>query len=237
MKNTLIIMKKELSSYFNSTVAYIFLVVFWILSSWLFFRTLFLLNQADVRDYFVFVPWIFLFLIPAVTMRIWSEEKRSGTWEVLLTWPVTEFETVLGKFFAAFVFILIAIIGSLIVPLLVSFLGDLDWGLVWANYLGILLLGSSYLAIGVWASSFTENQITAFLISLFVCFILFIIGQQFVLVLLPNGIAEFLKQISLNFHYESIVRGVIDSRDIIYYFSVIFFFLYLNIRNLEARKW
>lgn len=237
MKPILALTRKELQSFLNSPATYIFLIIFWMTVSWLYFRSVFLGNQIVLRDYFSLFPWVLFILVPSLTMRTWAEEKRMGTWEVLLTWPVTDTQAVLAKLFAVIGFLKIALLGTLVVPIAMSTLGPVDWGVIIASYIGALLLASSYAAIGCWASSLTKNQILAFIIALATGFILFIIGQSFVVSIVPNWIAGIFRHASLSFHYASIGRGVIDTRDIIYYLSVIAFFAFLTVRNIEARKW
>lgn len=229
------IIKKELKSYFDSPVAYILLVVFLGISSWMFFRTFFLIGEVSMRGYFGLMPWIFLFIIPAITMGMWAEEKKSGTIEVLLTSPLSNWQVVLGKFLASFLFLVIAILLSLNLPILLSFIGDPDGGVVIASYIGTLFMGAAYLAIGLWASSISKNQIIAFIVAIMATFILFIIGKSFVLYSTSSVIAPLLQYLGLGTHYDSIIRGVIDSRDIIYYLLFTAFFLYLNVRNISNR--
>lgn len=237
MNHILAITKKELRNYFNSPLAYIFISLFLVITGWLFFRNFFLIGQATMRGYFSLIPWLFLFLIPAITMRLWAEEKKLNTTEVLFTWPIKEYEAVIGKFTASFLFLLITLILSLSIPITISFIGDLDWGIVIASYLGTLFLGSAFLAIGLFISSITDNQIIAFIVSITVCFVLFIISENLVILSLPNFLSGIFQYSGLSYHYASINRGVLDSRDIIYYLSIIGLFLYLNTRQIEKRKW
>lgn len=229
--------QKEFRSYFQSPIAYIFITIFLILSQWLFFRGFFVMGQATMRDYFGMVPVIFLLFVPAVTMRSWAEEKKMGTVELLLTWPVRDWEVVLGKFLASFLFLATALLLSLPLTATVIGLGNPDNGALVGGYLGSLLLGASYLAIGLWASSMTQNQIVAFIVTGALCFAFYIIGDPLVLSAVPQGLIPFFATLSLSAHFESIGRGVIDSRDVIYYLSVIGFFLFLNVRLIESRKW
>lgn len=230
------LIQKELRAYWNSPIAYIFIGVFLVTSFWFFFRTFFLMGQADMRGFFDLLPWIFLFLIPALTMRIWSEEYKQGTIELLMTSSLSMRSIVLGKFFAVVLFFLLAMAATLSLPLSVSLVGNLDVGATMAGYIGSLLLGISYIAIGVFISSCTKNQIVAFIMSVVVCFIFFIIGQPIVIFALPGFIAPIFEFISLGAHYDSIVRGVVDTRDVVYYLSIIGLFLYLNKLSLLARR-
>jgi ABC-2 type transport system permease protein len=236
MKNTGPIFKRELGNYFNSPIAYIFITVFLGLSGWLFFKTFFVAGEASLRMFFGILPWIFLFFIPAITMRLWAEEKKSGTMELLMTLPVTDTEAVLGKYLASLVFLALSLVLSFIIPILVALLGDPDPGQVVGGYVGAVLMGGAFLAIGLFISSLTENQIVAFIVSAVVIFGLFILGEDFVLFGIPDRLVPVFSFIGLGGHYDSISRGVIDSRDVIYYVSVIVFFLYLNVKSIEDRK-
>lgn len=237
MSRVWFIIKRELQGYFNSAIAYICLTVFLVLINWLFWRVFFIENQAQLRGFFGFIPWIFLFFMPAITMRLWAEEKRQGTFEVLMTLPVNDFEIVLGKFLASFILMITALVLTLPLPITVASLGNLDWGIVTGGYVGLLFMGAAYISIGLFASSLTVNQIVAFIFGVIISFSLVIVGQDLVLFSLPSWLAPVFEYISIGKHFDSIARGVIDTRDLIYYFSVIFFFLYLNILSLESRKW
>ena len=151
--------KKELMAYFNSPVAYIFIGVFLVVGNWLFFKNFFLIGEASLRSYFEFLPWIFLFMSPAITMRLWSEEKKSGTIEFLLTLPVTDWQVVWGKFLGALTFLVISLALTFTLPITVASLGNVDWGPIIGSYLGSLFLGGAYLALGLFISSLTKNQI------------------------------------------------------------------------------
>jgi ABC-2 type transport system permease protein len=237
MGNVLAVFRKEFRTYFNSTIAYVFITIFLILTIWLFFRSFFLVNQATLRDFFGLIPIIFLLFVPAVTMRLWAEERKLGTMELLMTLPVTDTQVVLGKFLASLAFLTIAIALTFPLAIMVEALGNPDWGPIIGGYLGVLLLGGAYLAIGLYISSLTENQIVAFILSVVVCFILFIIGEDLILFALPEWIRPVGQALGLGAHFDSIGRGVIDSRDVIFYLSVIGFFLYLNVRSIERRAW
>jgi len=237
MEKILAIFKKEFKSYFVSPIAYVFITVYLVISSFLFFQTFFINNQADMRGYFQFLPWIFLFFVPAITMRSWAEERKAKTLELLLTWPVSDFEVVAGKFLAAFGFLAVGILLSMTIPITIMIIGKPDLGPIMGGYLGALLMGGAYLAIGMWISSYTENQIIAFILGVVATFVFFIIGSPFIVVFAPNVLAPLFTFLGLGTHFESIERGVIDSRDIIYYCSIVGFFLFLNIQSLASRKW
>jgi ABC-2 type transport system permease protein len=230
--------RKEFRGFWYSPVAYIVITVFLTISTWLFFQGFFLGGNADLSPFFMLMPWSFLFLMPALTMRQWAEERKTGTIESLMTLPVREWDVVLGKFLAVVSFL--AIVLLLTIPLTISVAGvsqnGLDFGVVPSIYLGTLLLGSAYLAIGGWVSSFTDNQIVAFILAMAVIFMLIVVGLPLV-TMFGGPLASLLEYLGLAGHYESIGRGEIDTRDLIYYASVIFLFLYLTVRSVESRKW
>jgi ABC-2 type transport system permease protein len=234
MRNILTIFQKEFKSYFNSPIAYIFIITFILFSSWLFFRTFFLVGQAHLRPLFSIFPWLFL---PSITMRAWAEEKKMGTIEVLMTLPLKDYEVVVGKFLASFFFMITTVVLTFPLAITVYSLGNPDTGSIIGGYIGAILMGGAYLAIGLFCSSLTKNQIVAFIISTVSCFILLIIGEDIVLMSAPDTVAPLFSYLGLGTHFESISRGVIDSRDLIYYFSTIGFFLFLNTLALESRKW
>ena len=236
MRNMANMFWKEFKAYFSSPVAYIFIISFLVVTNWLFFRTFFLTNQASLRAYFSFLPWVFLFLAPAITMRSWAEEKKLGTAEILMTLPIKDYEIVLGKFFSSFVFLVLTLCLTFPLPITVMMLGSPDPGPLWGGYVGAFLLGGAYLAIGLFASSLTENQIIAFIVSIMICFVLLIVGEDFVILSMPSQLVPILSYLGLGTHFQSIGRGVIDSRDIIYYLSVIGFFLFLNQLSVESRR-
>ncbi len=237
MQKVLTIFKKEFKAYFLSPIAYVVITVYLVVTNFLFFQGFFLINQAEMRGYFGLLPWIFLFFIPAVTMRIWAEEKKVKTLELLLTWPLKDTEVVLGKFLACFAFLGVAVLLSVTVPITVAFLGNPDPGPIIGGYIGSLLMGGAYLAIGLWVSSLTENQIVAFILGVVVTFVLFIVGNPFVTVVAPSFLIPLFNYLGLGNHFMSISRGVLDTRDVVYYLSIIGFFLFLNVRSLESRKW
>jgi ABC-2 type transport system permease protein len=199
-------------------------------------RGFFLINQASLRSLFSILPWIFLLFVPAVTMRLWAEERKLGTLEILMTLPVKDVEVVMGKFLASYAFLSLSILLTLPIPFTLSILGNPDGGQIIGGYLGAILLGGAYLAIGLFASSLTENQIIAFIVGILLCFVLFIIGEQLVLFALPSFLVPIFEYLGLGNHFNSIGRGVLDSRDLIYYISIIGFFLYLNVRAIESKR-
>lgn len=235
MHNILTIYKKELKSYFSSPIAYIVLAVFVGITGWFFTSNLFLAGLVTMRGVFDIVPFIFLFFIPAITMRTIAEEKKTGTIELLLTKPVTDLEIVVGKFLAALTLTAIALLLTWIYVISLTFIGKLDFGAVAGAYLGLLLMAGIYVSIGVFASSLTQNQVVAFIICFLIVFALFMLNK--VLVFLPAGLASVLEYISTDYHYGNIARGVIDSRNIIYYLSGIVIFILLTKTSLESRRW
>ncbi|MCD6360311.1 MAG: ABC transporter permease subunit [Armatimonadetes bacterium] len=237
MNNVIAIARKEFKAYFDSPIAYIFITAYLLLVNFLYLWTFFLVGQADMRSFFGFMPFVFLFLVPSISMRLWAEERKMGTLEVLLTLPVREKEVVIGKYIASFLFLALMLLLTFNIPLLVSALGDPDWGTIICGYLGCLLLGASYLAIGLFASSLSENQIVAFILAIAICTAMLIVGEWFFLMLVPDLFVPIFDYLGMGTHFESMGRGVIDTRDILYYLSVIGVFLYLNINNVENRSW
>lgn len=231
------IFRREFTSYFDSPIAYVYLTVFVVVVNWFFFRDFFLMEQASLRGLFAPMPFYFLFFVPAVAMRLWSEERKMGTVELLLTLPVRDWEVVLGKFLAGLALIALSLLLTVPLVITVNALGQPDLGAVLASYLGALLLGAAYLAIGFFVSSLTENQIVAFLLGISACFVAFIIGENLVLLSAPKALAPLLRFLGLGTHFESLSRGVLDSRDLVYYASVIGFFLFLNVRSVAERRW
>lgn len=223
-------------TYFNSPIAYIFLSFYLVMGNWLFLNTFFFYNEATMRNYFTLLPWIFLFLTPAITMRLWAEEKRSGTIEFLLTLPITEWQAVWGKFLSSLAFLAIALALTITLPLTIAQLGKVDAGVFVGSYLGALFLGAFYLALGLFISALTKNQIIAFIVSVVACFIFFIIDTEFVTLTVPHAVAPFFQFLGVGTHFNSISRGVIDTKDIVYYLSFIILFLWLNKQVIEMRK-
>lgn len=236
MSRTLAVFRREFASYFNSPIAYIYVTVFLGLAGWLFFKGFFLVGEASMRSFFGLLPWLFLFFVPAITMRLWAEEKKVGTMELLMTFPLTDSEAVVGKFLASFTFFLVSLALSIVLAIVVTALGNPDPGEIFGGYLGAILIGAAFLSIGLFVSSLTENQIVAFIVSVVAIFILFILGDDFVLMGVPSWIAPVFSFLGLGAHYDSISRGVIDSRDIVYYLSVVGFFLYLNVKSIQNRR-
>ena len=229
------IYRREIRSYFNSPVAYVVIVVFLAIVGWYFSNNLFLMNTASMRIVFELVPLVFLFFVPAVTMRLLAEEKKSGTLELLTTKPVRDVEIVLGKFLAAWTLLAATLAPTLVYLVTLMLLGTPDLGPVVTGYLGLMLTGGVYIAIGIFASSLTENQIVAFLIGMVIILAFFLADK--VLLYMPGAIAPTVEYLGIDYHFSNIARGVIDSRDIIYFGSVLGFALMTATASLERRKW
>ncbi|MCK5416089.1 ABC transporter permease subunit [Candidatus Parcubacteria bacterium] len=236
-KTIYILFKKELMGYFNSPIAYIFIGTFLIVGNWLFFKSFFLIGQTNIRPYFDLLPWMFLFLAPALTMRLWAEEKKSGTIEFLLTIPVTDWQVVLAKFFGSLVFLIVTLLLSITLPITVAGLGNMDIGPVIGGYISSIFLGGAYLSIGLFISSLTKNQIIAFVLGLSACFAMFMIGADFALIGAPKFLVPVMKFFGFGNHFYSMAKGVIDSIDVIYYMSFIALFLWFNTRVIQSREW
>jgi ABC-2 type transport system permease protein len=235
MSPALTISRREIRTYFNSPVAYIVVTVFTIITGYLFFTQLLLEQQADMRGFFGSMPLLFMFLAPAITMRLLADEKSSGTLELLITMPVRDWEVVLGKFLAAMALVGSALALTLVFAISVRVFGPLDRGPTIGGYLGLLLMGGAYVAIGVMCSAFTRNSIVAFIVSFAISFALFLFGHvvQFV----PQALQPLVSFLSISKHFENISRGVIDSRDVIYYVSVMGISLLFATLSLESRRW
>lgn len=233
MHETWTLTKRELQAYFGSPAAYVVLSVFLLLTGWFFGNALFLENVASLRSIFDVVPFIFLFFIPAITMSSFAEEQRSGTLELLLTMPVRDWQVITGKLLAVALFLIVALSLTSFYAVTLSFLGDLDFGATAGGYLGLLLFGIAGGAIGLFASSLTRNQIVAFILGFAIIFVLFLLDKvtQFV----PGWMAGTLAYLGLDYHYQNLLRGVIDTRDVLYYVSVTFFACVLTAYSL-ARK-
>lgn len=218
------ITKRELQSFFDSLIAYIMITVFLLLSglfTWLYGSDIFFVNQASLQAFFSIAFWTLFFFIPALTMRQIAEERRSGTIEMILTKPVSEWQLVCGKFLATFLLICVALLLTLPYYFTVWSLGNIDHGAVWSGYLGLLLMSGAYISIGILASCLTNNQIVAFLLALFTGLFLHIIFG-FLSSYMSGTLASVISYLSLSGHFESISRGVIDSKDVIWFLSVIF---------------
>lgn len=228
------IFKKELKDYFTSPIAYIVITIFLLVTGWFFFMTFFLNNQASLRNYYGLLPFTFAFVIPAITMRLFSEEMSIGSYEILLTMPVTFSDIILGKFLAGTAFVAAMLLPTLSYPITISFVGQLDLGPVIGGYTGAVLLGASYTAIGLFASSLTRNQIVAFIIGLLICFFLTLIDKM--LLFFPGSIVKVIGYIGADYHFQNISKGIVDSRDILYFASLIFLGLYGTALVMAEKK-
>lgn len=234
------VFKREFLGYFRSPVAYVFLIAFLVISVALafsryggFYRS----NQASLETYFVFFPWLFLFLVPAVGMRLWSEEKRSGTVELLFTLPITTLAAVIGKFLAAWAFLALGILLSFPMAITVAYLGDPDWGVLLTTYFGAILMAGGYLAVCSLTSALTKNQVISFVLSLVACAVLVFLGlsgfTEFLSEIFPIGVADAISNFSFTTHFDAFTKGIIDPKDVVFFLSLIGFALFLNVVALE----
>ena len=236
------IVKRELASYFSTPLAYVFIVIFLtLIGSFTFYLgNFFARGQADLNAFFTFHPWVYILLIPAVTMRLWAEERKTGTIELLMTLPLTTTQAVIGKFFAAWIFIFIALVLTFPIWITVNYLGQPDNGVILAGYVGSLFMSGAYLSIGSCISAITKNQVIAFVIAATVCFIFTMSGVDIVLnffkVWAPEFLVNIISSLSFLVHFESITKGVIEIRDFLFYLSVIVFWLFLNVVVVEFKK-
>jgi ABC-2 type transport system permease protein len=233
------IASRELRSYYNSPIAYVFLLVFAGAALFTFFNvnTFFSRGIADLRGLFGAIPLLMVLLVPALTMRLWAEERKQGTLELLLTLPARDHELVLGKFLASWALLASGLGLTVVLPITSSTLGPLDWGPVVGGYVGALLLGAAYLAVGQFVSATTENQILAFILALVVCLGLYGLGLDSFAGLFPDRTAALLRGLGTGSRFASIARGVIDVRDLVYYLSLTGFFLVASVGALRARRW
>ena len=257
MRNTVLILKKEVKGYFSSPVAYVVIAMFLLITGYLFygllayFSTLSFQAQMDptlarqknllnitegvVRPLFGMISMIMLIMMPLLTMKLFSEEKKSGTIELLLTYPIKDVEVVLGKFFAAITVLLVMLAFSLVYPIIIMTYGEPEIGPIITGYIGIILLGSAFVALGIFASSTTENQIIAATVSFGMLFLFWMLGISEAF--LGPGLASLVKYVSMTQHIEAFAKGVIDTEDLIYYGLFIYLFLFLTLRTLESKRW
>jgi ABC-2 type transport system permease protein len=238
MNTALAIARREFRTYFNSPIAYIVIGAFLLVAGWLFFGTLFLSGQASLRGFFGISPVLFVVFAPAVTMRLVAEERKTGTLELLLSMPVQDWEVVAGKFLAALGMVAVGLLWTLPYPLTVASLAangaSFDWGTAIAGYVGLLLMASSFLALGLWASTLSRNQIVGFIVGLILCLAFYLVDKF--AVILPAGAAEILQFLSVDYHFDNIARGVFDSRDLLFYASLTAAGLLLTTRSLAAAR-
>ncbi len=241
MRNIMTVFKREFSAYFNSPIAYIFIIAFLVLNSGLFMTGFFLNETADLRAFFGNLPFFLIFFIPAVSMRLWAEDKRTGTFELLMTLPMKARDVMLGKYLAALTFYLIALAGTLPLVVMVAALGNPDMGAIWSGYIGSVLLGGLYLGIGTFTSGLTRDQISAVILGIMACFLVFILGVGGVAATIDGwlpGLGSFLQNyVGLSGHYDTMLKGVISLGDLAYFLGLTGLFLTLNTLWLEGRKY
>lgn len=236
------VFRRELGSYFATPVAYVFIVIFLLLagSTTFYLGGFYERGQADLQPFFGFHPWLYLFLVPAVSMRLWSEERKSGTIELLLTLPITVWQAVLGKFLAAWAFIAIALMLTFPMWITVNYLGSPDNGVIAASYIGSLLMAGAFLAVGSCLSAVSRNQVVAFILTVAACFVLLLAGFPLVLnaagVLFPQGLVDAIAQLSFLTHFSAIARGVLDLRDVLFFVLSIAFWLYACVVVIELKR-
>ena len=233
------VVRKELTLFFSSPVAYLFLAAFAAITLFIFFwgETFFARNIADVRPLFEWMPILLIFLTSALTMRMWSEERRSGTLEHVLTQPIPVWRFVMAKFFACMALLTIALVITLPLPVTVAFIGDLDWGPVLSGYLATLFLGAAYISVGLFVSARSDNQIVSLISAVAVCGILYLVGSPLITDFFGNTAGQWLRSLGSGSRFSDITRGVIDVRDFVYYLSLIAIFLTLNTFSLERERW
>jgi ABC-2 type transport system permease protein len=230
-----VIARRELRSSFNSPVAYVVIVVFLGIIGWFHTSNLFLVNVASMRLMFELVPIVFLFIVPAITMRLLAEETKTGTIELLATKPLEDSAVVLGKFLAGWALIAIALLPTAIYFLTIVSLGSIDSGPVIGGYVGLLLMAGAYVAVGLFASSLTNNQIIAFIVGFLLVLMLFLMDK--VLLYVPERLASVVEYLGIDYHFANIARGVLDSRDVVYFVSLLGISLYLTVVSLGRRRW
>jgi ABC-2 type transport system permease protein len=242
MKHALPIIRRELMAYFRSPVAYVFIIIFLISTTgttW-YLGNFFQSNEASLELFFFFHPWLYLFLIPAVGMRLWAEERRTGTIEILLTLPVSLSTVVLSKFLAAWIFIGVALLLTFPMVLTTYYLGQPDGGVMLAGYLGSFLMAGAYLAISSFTSSLTKNQVISFILSFLICLILVLLGwgvlTRTLVEIFPVWLADLITQFSFTTHFDGLRRGLVDLRDVIYFLSIIAFMLLANVLVLDNNR-
>jgi ABC-2 type transport system permease protein len=241
MRSTLIIARRELGSYFATPVASVFIVIFLVLQGALTFNLGNFLdrNQADLQPFFAFIPWVFLLLVPAVTMRLWAEERRLGTIELLLTLPITQTQAVLGKFLAAWAFCGLALLLTFPFVVTVNILGRPDNGVIACGYLGSMLVAGAFLAMGSALSAATKNQVVAFVLAVALCFVFAVASYPLVTDFLGThtpALSDIARRVGVLERFQDFTRGIVSLRDVIYFASLIGFFLFLNTVILEQRR-
>jgi ABC-2 type transport system permease protein len=242
MSGVFAVFKRELASYFATPIAYVFIVIFLIVSGWFtfFYGGFFEAGQADLGAFFYWHPWLYLLLVPALSMRLWAEERKSGSIELLMTLPLETWQVVAGKYLAAWAFTTISVALTFPIWITVNYLGEPDNGVIFAAYLGSILMAGGFLAVGACLSAATKNQVIAFILSVVTCFALLVPGlgvvQQVLLGIAPQWLVDGLTSLGPQAHFDYISKGVIDLRDIIYFALLIGTALYANTLVLELKK-
>ncbi len=242
MRNVGLILRRELASYFATPLAYIFILIFLVLANAFTFYLgdFYQRGQADLKPFFAFHPWLYLFLIPALSMRLWAEERKSGTIELLMTLPVKTWEAVLGKYLAAWLFTGVALALTFPIWITVNYLGSPDNGVIFASYLGSLMLAGGFLAVGSCMSALTRSQVVAFILGVVACFVLLLAGYPMVIDAFqgwaPQVLVSAIASLSFLTHFQSITRGVLEARDVLYFVMLIAFFLFTTTVALDLRK-
>ena len=236
MNNFKAIYLKELKSYFDSPMAYIFLVLFAVLNGYFFTNTFFLIGQSDLRVMFNIVPVVYLFFVPAISMGLIARERNIGTIEVISTLPIADREFVLGKYLAAVTLIVVGLLFTAVHFITLAKVGtSIDYGAVITGYLGLILVGAFYAAVGTFASSLTENQVVSLIIAISIIIVFYIMDK--LLIFIPVSLSGIIQYISVDYHLSNISRGVIDSRNLVYFAGMIWLFLVMTIRVIGIRKW
>lgn len=241
-----ILLKQELSGFLSSLIGYITIIVFLSTVSlflWVFPNTEFNIldnGYSSIESLFIIAPWVFMFLIPAITMRSFAEEKKTGTIEILFTQPLSELQVITAKYFAGLLLVIFSLLPTLLFYIIVSYLSlppGIDTGGMWGSYIGLLFLGAGFVSIGISSSSISDNQIVSFIIAMFLCFFFYIGFDSISSVGILEKFDNIIQLIGINSHYVSMSRGVIDTRDVLYFISLICFFILLTKTVLRSRKW
>lgn len=242
MRNVWVIAKREFAGYFNTALAFVFVVIFVALTSAFafFVGNLFGRGQADLLPFFQYHPWLYLMLVPAIAMRLWAEERKSGTIELLMTLPIAPWQAIVGKYLAAWAFVGVALLLTFPIWITVNILGNPDNGVIFASYIGSFLMAGAYLAIGSFISALTKNQVIAFIVSALICFLFLMAGLNLVLGVVrewaPAFIVSGFESMSFLSHFQQITKGVISLSTLIFYLSLIAFFLFANTLAIEQKK-
>ncbi|UCD56437.1 MAG: ABC transporter permease [Candidatus Hydrogenedentota bacterium] len=241
MRDLITIFRRELGAYFNSTIAYIFLIVFTMVTCGVYMLSFFLVSRAEMRAFFGVLPMMLVVFVPAITMRLWAEDRKGGTYELLLTFPMKTLHLVLGKFFASFVFYLLGLATTLVIPIMLARLGEPDWGPILGGYFGSILCGAFFISVGLFISGLCKDQIVAFVVAMVACFAFYMLGMPFVAAQVDGWTGplqlgtRLLSFIAMTKHFESVERGLVDLRDVIYFLAMTALFLGLNSHYLDSR--